>query len=157
MIVFLNRTHYLPLSLCSPLPVTWVQWPFFWIPLSLRPKFNIKFCPLNSSMQPWMFPAALSPELYWLLIVVSYHSPFTSCDIQCGLDLSSSRFRIHIDIRLHHMILMIFGEPGKISTSAIATQPNFVSATHTLDAFKHGMTCSAWLIISPMMSWRRIN
>lgn len=65
-----------------------------------------------------------------------------------GFDSSPPRYHNHIDFHLHLKTFAISREPGHKATHNIAFQLNIVPAMSTLGRFKHGMTCSARLIIN---------
>lgn len=102
--------HHVPLS------AAWVQWPLLWIQLPLCREFLIQFLPFNSSILPLMFPHFSPSGSYWLLNVVNYHSPLTSCRIRRSFDLPPSRCHICFDLQLHYIALLIFKEPGYMVT-----------------------------------------
>lgn len=66
--------HFPPItSQSGPHPAAWATWTFLWVSLFLRSQQFMKFCPLNSLPQTWMFPSSSFSALCWLLIVVNFH------------------------------------------------------------------------------------
>lgn len=96
-----------------------------------------------------------SSALHPLLNGVSYHSLSISSARPSDFD-SSSRYHIQVDRHIRHITLSVFGEPGYMATTAMVYKLYFVPATGNFDAFTHGKTCSARLIVNPKNSYRKI-